>query len=410
MSAAPLENHITPVPVCHSQERLAAAIARLSPQDDWLLLWDERPVGALPVATLCHRFLSVDKAESQQDWRQFLDTPIEALLQRPDIEQRLQPLQLIPVFWSQQDLQSYLKHSREAIAQFQWVVVDADQQPLGLLKPEILWQPAALNDEAARRVMELTAQQATLQQTWQLNNDYLAYLSHELKNPITALLGLSELLVDLQSLPDAAKEESVQQRQQRYSQLIRHNSLKLAAIASDILDLSRIEQGHLSLTRQSVALRPLCHRAWQDVHTNTGYATQFRSRPASDPALPGQDASPLTAPPDLTITALPNLEHIVADEQRLLQMLTQLLVNARIATAFSGEVGVAIAVWGPWCAITVWDTGVGIAPEHQAKLLYSLQTLENPQTHSLEETGLGLVLTQRLAERQGGDVSFLSGP
>ena len=399
MSAAPLHDDVTPVPLCRSQDSLATAIARLTITDDWLLIWDEHPVGALPVAAL----LQALSPDSTTDWPQAaaqrLQLSLEKLLQQ-GLSQRLLPLQLIPAFWSQLDLQTYLHHCRGTIDQFQWILIDSDQRPLGRLPSPVLWNMAAADADSTHQVLEREAKLATLQQAHRLRSDYLAYISHELKNPITALLGLSELLVDSQ---DPAALSS---RQQRYSELIRHNSLRLAAIASDILDLARVAMGHLQLSCRSVDLRALCEQAWQDVLTDAGYAAKFRRRSSSPFSADSADGDG----GELPLVVPPHLMTLYADEQRLLQMLTQLLVNARLATAASGHLGITVADWGAWRAITVWDSGAEIPLEHQRTLLYSLQAMENPQTHSLEETGVGLVLTQRLADLHGGDVSFVSGP
>ncbi|MGB3615560.1 MAG: ATP-binding protein [Elainellaceae cyanobacterium] len=468
MSAELIQDLIIPVPICGPKDPLTVVIDQLSSaQEDWLLIWDVHPIGALPIASLScllasmvHQLLQASRLADDSHHAtgqdvlskgypvgnsfrrprlaeislfQSLQAPVETLLQRPEIRQRLEPLQLIPVTWSMPELQAHFDHCRGTAHQVQWVVVDVNQRPLGLLKPFRTWSSGAVtssdasNNNESRIAStsrsetqfqskpeasistafgELNAQNVDLLQACQLKNDYLAYISHEMKNPITAMLGLSELLADFQ--PDSLRDghglgggealsgSTLAHRQQRYIKLIRHNSLRLAAIASDVLDLSRIELGHLQLSHQAIAVSAICDRAWWD-------ARHYPARPTSMPQVPEAVDLPL-------VTVQPGLTHVVADEQRLLQMLTQLLANAHTSTASSGQVGVAIEAWGKWCAITIWDNGVGIPPEHQPLLLQTLQALENPRTHSLEGTGLGLVLTQRLAERHGGDLTFLSAP
>lgn len=492
MRAELIQDLIISVPVCSTKDPLTAVVDQLSSTgEDWLLIWDDRPIGALPVASLsrlmasmAHQLLQLSRAtgeshhgagqdmplgnhaddnpskrsEAQKISRfQFLQTSVEMLLQQPEIRQRLRPLQLIPVSWSMDNLQAHLNRYHSTIDDFQWVVVDSHQRPLGLLKladiggedadanrgaeadstsngrantgdantssasvkstisssDSIEQLTAPANDATPPESVvtlaskELNAQNVDLLQSCQLKNDYLAYISHEIKNPITALLGLSELLADSQArgLQDGHRSSSGEmpleagtaQRHQRYVQLIRHNSLRLADIASDVLDLSRIELGHLQLSPQMVPIAKICGRAWHEVWH------QLPHPPAS-----ASDASEVSQSPQ--VTTQPGLTYVMADEQRLLQMLTQLLNNAHTSTASFGQIGIAVEAWGQWCAITIWDTGVGVPSEHQPRLLQTLQALENPRTHALEGTGLGIVLTQRLAERHGGDLTFLSAP
>ncbi|HEY9666388.1 MAG TPA: ATP-binding protein, partial [Coleofasciculaceae cyanobacterium] len=102
------------------------------------------------------------------------------------------------------------------------------------------------------------------------------------------------------------------------------------------------------------------------------------------------------------------LETIIADELRLRQMLVNLLSNALKFTDVGSEIGLKVNRWDGWVAFTVWDTGIGIPPEKQHLIFQKFQQLEQPLTRRYEGTGLGLVLTQRLARLHGGDVSFIS--
>ncbi|NJO21226.1 MAG: response regulator [Spirulinaceae cyanobacterium RM2_2_10] len=102
------------------------------------------------------------------------------------------------------------------------------------------------------------------------------------------------------------------------------------------------------------------------------------------------------------------LESIVADELRLRQMLVHLLENALKFTPLEGAVGLRISSWQGWVDFTVWDTGIGIPESAQHLIFQKFQQLESPLTREYEGTGLGLVLTQRLARAHGGEISFIS--
>jgi hypothetical protein len=89
-------------------------------------------------------------------------------------------------------------------------------------------------------------------------------------------------------------------------------------------------------------------------------------------------------------------------------MLVNLLSNALKFTEAGGKIGLKVSVWEGWIAFTVWDTGIGIPADKQHLIFEKFQQLESPLTRRFQGTGLGLVLTQRLARLHGGDVSFIS--
>ncbi|MDB9380421.1 ATP-binding protein, partial [Nodularia sphaerocarpa] len=238
---------------------------------------------------------------------------------------------------------------------------------------------------------ELAAKNADLIQLNRLKDEFLACISHELKTPLTAVLGLSRLLVDQQL-------GELNERQARYAGLIHQSGRHLMSVVNDILDLTRMETGQMDLALVPVNIRAVCDRAVTEakaIHTQTTKAN----------TTPTPTANLLS---EFAIAIEPGLEQIVADELRLRQMLVHLLSNAFKFTENSGEIGLRVSRWEGWVAFTIWDTGIGI-PEHQQHLIFQkFQQLENPLTRQFEGTGLGLVLTRALARLHGGDVSFLS--
>ncbi|MCA1991378.1 MAG: response regulator [Coleofasciculus sp. S288] len=234
---------------------------------------------------------------------------------------------------------------------------------------------------------ELAAKNADLVQLNRLKDEFLACISHELKTPLTAILGLSSLLKD-QTLG------KLNERQARYARLIYQSGRQLMTIVNDILDLTRMETGQLELTLEPVQLQSVCDRAY----------SQALQRPSEKDQQ--EDESSLDIPFNLEIE--PGLETIVADELRLRQMLVHLLSNALKFTDASGKIGLKVNRWEDWIAFTVWDTGIGIPEEKQHLIFQKFQQLENPLTRRFEGAGLGLALTQRLARLHGGDVSFIS--
>ncbi|WP_096592853.1 ATP-binding protein [Calothrix sp. NIES-2098] len=257
-----------------------------------------------------------------------------------------------------------------------------------------LWLVLATDvTEQQQLCKELAAKNADLIQLNRLKDEFLACISHELKTPLTAVLGLSRLLVDRQL-------GELNERQARYAGLIHQSGRHLMSVVNDILDLTRMETGQMNLTLAPVNILAVCDRALSEakaIHTQTGKtkaASQTQVESSGDHRF--------------SLTIEPGIKQMVADELRLRQMLVHLLSNAFKFTEVSGEIGLKVSHWEGWIAFTVWDTGIGI-PEHQQHLIFQkFQQLENPLTRQFEGTGLGLVLTRALARLHGGDVSFLS--
>ncbi|PSB27752.1 ATP-binding protein [Stenomitos frigidus] len=248
----------------------------------------------------------------------------------------------------------------------------------------ILAQDVTEQQQLAR---ELTAKNADLVQLNRLKDEFLACISHELRTPLTAILGLSSLLKD-QTLG------ALNPRQVHYAQLIYQSGRHLMAVVNDILDLTRIETGQLELVLEPVNLATVCRRAFEQAQQ---LQLQEQSQTESEAVQPA-----------FSLALEPGLGLLIADEQRLRQMLVHLLSNALKFTESHDPIGLKVSRWGGWIALTVWDTGIGIPAEKQHLIFQKFQQLENPLTRRFEGTGLGLVLTQRLARLHGGDVTFIS--
>ena len=241
--------------------------------------------------------------------------------------------------------------------------------------------------EQQKVAQELVAKNADLVHLNRLKDEFLACISHELKTPITAILGLSTLLKDrgLGALND---------RQARYARLIYQSGRQLMMVVNDILDLTRIETGQLELNLEPVQIKAVCDRAY--TQAQQAHRDKDQKYESGAPEIP------------FILEIETGLEMIIADELRLRQMLVHLLSNALEFTESDGSIGLKVKAFAGWVAFTVWDTGIGIPAEKQHLIFQKFQQLEHPLTRTHQGTGLGLFLTQRLARLHGGDVSFIS--
>jgi signal transduction histidine kinase/CheY-like chemotaxis protein len=228
--------------------------------------------------------------------------------------------------------------------------------------------------------LELASKNADLVYLNRLKDEFLACISHELKSPLTAVVGLSSLLKE-------QKIGELNSRQAHYAELIYKSGRQLMTLVNDLLDLTRLETGQLKLNPTVVKIQRACQRAYESLQDK----------------YKGKDDHI-----NFSLDIEPDLEQLVIDELRLQQMLIHLLDNAIKFTPEGGEIGIRVSRWENWVAFTVWDTGIGIPEEFQHLIFQKFQQLESPLTRQFEGTGLGLVLTQRLAKAHGGDISFIS--
>lgn len=265
-----------------------------------------------------------------------------------------------------------------------------DSERDGRSKPPLSWCLILAENvtEQQQVAQELVAKNADLVQLNRLKDEFLACISHELKTPLTAVLGLSTLLKDQALGP-------LNERQARYAKMIYQSGQHLMRVVNDILDLTRIETGQLQLNWEPVQITQVCEYALQQAQE-----TQQMELAAGHHSV--------ESTPAFTLDIEPGLNTIVTDHLRLRQMLYNLLSNALKFTPPEGAIGLKVNRWQGWIAFTVWDTGIGIPADKQHLIFQRFQQLENPLTRRFEGTGLGLVIAQGLARAHGGDVTFIS--
>src|SRR5882724_9379244 len=209
-------------------------------------------------------------------------------------------------------------------------------------------------------------------------SQFLATMSHELRTPLNAIIGFAEFLGTDLCGPLTPKQRG-------YVGDIHRASAHLLALVNDVLDLSQVDARQLALDEDVVELG----------ESIAGAITMVALR-AAEVGI------------DLRSMIAPGLPPVRADERRLRQILLNLLSNAVKFTPKGGAITLAAERRGRDVAITVTDTGIGMAPEHIGIALARFGQVDNRLARRYEGTGLGLPLVKRLVELHGGTLAIAS--
>ena len=226
------------------------------------------------------------------------------------------------------------------------------------------------------------ALRAALRQAEQANRAkaaFLAAMSHELKTPLNAVLGFSEIIRD-EMLGSAG-----QPIYRDYAADIHSSGKRLLSIINDVLDVSRIEGGEIILEARSTGARDIAEQA----------AAMARSATGEDRAIAMEIPDGLPA--------------LLVDQRRIVQVLGNLLSNAIKFTPVEGKISIN-AFMRPDGGVTfeVADTGIGMAQETLAAALEPFRQLDGSLARRFEGTGLGLSIARALSELHGGSLSIVS--
>ena len=232
-------------------------------------------------------------------------------------------------------------------------------------------------EQDRRRAEELQVQAA--RESSRLKSEFLANMSHELRTPLNAIIGFAELLHD-------GKGGSISGRQKEFLNDILVSSGHLLQLINDVLDLSKVEAGRMELRPEAVRLAKLIGEV-TDVLRTLAAQKQIRVTTDLDPAV----------------------SEVVTDPARLKQVLYNYLSNALKFTPEEGRVVVRILPEGSESfRLEVEDTGIGIRPDDIGRLFVEFQQLDASMAKRHPGTGLGLALTKRIVEAQGGTVGARS--
>ncbi len=253
----------------------------------------------------------------------------------------------------------------------------------GRLERELADALRTRNDELERLVVERAAEgdeaRRAAESASRAKTDFLAHMSHEIRTPMSAILGYAELL-NHSSQTDEQREST--------ARTIHQNGEHLMAVLNDLLDISKIEAGQVTI--EPLDASPACV---------AGQVLELMAARAKAKGIA------------LRLEAAPGLrESIVTDAMRLRQILLNLVGNALKFTQ-RGEVVLTVRpARGDSVAFEVRDSGIGMTTEQMARIFQPFTQADASMARRFGGTGLGLVISRRLARLLGGDVEVSSTP
>jgi PAS domain S-box-containing protein len=233
--------------------------------------------------------------------------------------------------------------------------------------------------ERKRAEEELLAAKEAAEAASRAKGAFLGNMSHELRTPLNAVIGMSQVLLMGAIGP-------LNERQNEYVNDILYCGKHLLTLINDILDMTKIENSRVELILEDVELSCLLYDNLSMIR---------------DKALDQN----ITLETDFD----ENLPLVRADRRRILQVMSNLLSNAVKFTPPGGRAGIRLLRDDNNARVEVWDTGIGIPPEHQSRLFRPFERLEDvSRSRNHEGTGLGLALSKQLVELHDGKIGVES--
>ncbi|MGS2742780.1 GAF domain-containing protein [Halomonas sp. LS-001] len=204
-------------------------------------------------------------------------------------------------------------------------------------------------------------------------SEFLSSMSHELRTPLNAILGFAQLL-------SHGRHHPLNDKQRRQVKQIEKSGQHLLNLINEVLDLAKIESGHLPLSIETIRVDSVINDACDTLEANAEAA-------------------------GIILTRQPVSERwcVKADYTRTKQVLLNLIYNAIKYNNVNGAITVSTEQQGATLRISVTDTGPGIAPERQHELFEPFNRLD-AENGAIEGTGIGLAITRELIERMGGKI------
>lgn len=230
-----------------------------------------------------------------------------------------------------------------------------------------------LEVKVKERTKELHEANIHLQELDKMKSDFIASMSHELRTPLNSIIGFSEVLYDETFGP-------LNEKQKDYTNDVLESGKHLLSLINDILDLSKIEAGKLSLSLRKVDLK----------HVLESCLTMIKEKALKH---------------SLKIKSqIDDLGIVEADERKIKQIVINLLSNATKFTPDGGEIGIRAKRADDHVEVAVWDTGIGLEKQNLDKIFKEFTQVDSDYTRKEPGTGLGLSLAKRLVDLHKGKI------
>jgi CheY-like chemotaxis protein/CHASE3 domain sensor protein len=334
-----------------------------------------RPVDEKVVALLQQASESVGIAVRSAKYREDLQNLLEETQrQAEELQTQSEELRV-----SNEELEEQSRALKESQARLEQQQAELEQTNSQL--EEQTQQLATQRDDLERVNATVQLKARELEQASRYKSDFLANMSHELRTPLNSSLILAKLLAD-------NPEDNLTSEQVKYAQTIQSSGNDLLNLINDILDLSKIEAGHVEIRPEEMSLERLA-----------GNLRQLFEPVARDKGL------------EFFVDIAPECPaSIETDHQRLEQVLKNLLSNACKFTE-AGRVALSIRkARDGEIAFAVFDTGIGIATELQQSVFEAFHQADGTISRKYGGTGLGLSISRELVRLLGGSLSLNSEP
>jgi len=243
--------------------------------------------------------------------------------------------------------------------------------------------------ELEQKTIQLAEANRELKELDRLKSEFLANMSHELRTPMNSIIGFTQILLD-------EIDGEINKEQKESLETVERNANNLLALINDILDLSKIEAGKMTLTLQPISL----DKVIDDTMTTLKPLIERKKHYFS-------------------LEKAENLPRVIGDSEKLRQILINLLNNSIKFTDFEGRISLQVELWTKtppagldphqsYVRISVRDNGIGIKPEDQKRLFGEFIQLDSSASRKYGGTGLGLSISKRLVEMHKGIIEVES--
>lgn len=212
----------------------------------------------------------------------------------------------------------------------------------------------------------------------QVQSEFVSVVSHELRTPITSIRGALGIL-------ESGKAGLIGDAPLKLIKIAHKNSQRLVVLVNDILDMEKLTAGKMSLNKDLINLNALVELA---IESNTAYAQTYNTR--------------------FALTAKPHDAMVIADADRLMQVMSNLFSNAAKYSPAERAVDITVSVMDDKATVSVRDYGPGIPTEFRSRIFSAFAQADSSDTRKQGGTGLGLKISKTLIEKMGGNIGFES--